>query len=166
MSFEDTFGVTIPFGISACVVPTADSINCDEVDEITGYRMSQLADKYNKAEIVPGYSGWIFTAPKIGKYSADGFFPSVEECLIWCAENEVDPPEFAFCCDSDVPHFIDYDELVQEQVFIDSFEEAWEHVGDEAESEFRNAIDKFNEHISKILTYSPDFTRKVRVKPL
>ena len=113
---------------------------------------------------VLNYDKWIYTNPEIGDNG--GFFESVPACQSWCSSNGVGAPEFAFCCHSKIPQLLDYDELIGEQVFVDSFDDARDWVGLDVENAFRDAIDKFNEHVSKIVTHYADKSRKVRVKPL
>lgn len=133
-------------------------------DIISKAREFALEGDIKYAEEVSDYTGWICASDEIG--SNNGFFESVADLRHWCQYNGVEIPEFAFCCYSEIPQLLDYDELLDEQVFVDSFEDARDWVGLEAGNAFRDAIDKFNEHVSSILTYYADKRKKVRVRPL
>ncbi len=110
------------------------------------------------AAIAEGYDGWLY----LSGYGKDGFSSSIADLREWCADNACEVPPFAFACDSEPPQTVDYDDLV-ENAFCDSFEDAHEHVGAAEEKTFRDAIDAFNEHIAKILSWTPDFKRKVSI---
>lgn len=151
--------LTLPAAIATMSAAEIKEVHRQDIER---FRTSKLDKSFEGAILVENYDSWICTWPEIGRSSQDGYFPSVDDCREWCAENDVPVPEFAFCCNSYPPQSIDYDDIV-DNAFCDSFEEAYEHVSAKAAEEFKAAIDKFNKSISGILSYTIDFNRKVRV---
>ncbi len=110
----------------------------------------------DEAEEIKDYTGWVF----LTGYGKDGFSPSAAEMN---DEIEEGGPEFAFACTSEPPQSVWYDDII-ENAFVDSFEEASEHVGAAEAAAFQAACVAFNEHIAKILTWTPDYKHKVRLQ--
>ena len=137
--------------------------NCEECRRAENRRKE--AERLEKAEIVSGYDGWIYTDAVNG--TQDGFFESVSDLVEWCEENDGEDgeaiaiPEFAYCCNDKPPQRVDIDDVL-EQMFTDSFEDAQDHA---VETEpLRVALDTFWRANMHIVSYCPDYKRKVRVR--
>lgn len=111
---------------------------------------------------IDGYSDWVFVD---GLGHKDGFFESLDDLSEWLDE-EHDPeemgprPEWAFVCNSQPPQRVDIGDII-EQTFSDSFEEADEHAVQTEPLEA--ALDAFWEANKHIVSWTPDYKKKIRV---
>lgn len=122
------------------------------------------AKRLEDAQEIPSadFSDWVYCD---GYGHKDGFFESLEDLVEWLDENhdpeEMGPrPAWAFACDSQPPQSVDIGDVL-EDMFSDSFEEADEQaVEEDALSIALNAFWEANKHI---VSWSPDYRRKIRV---
>ncbi len=127
-------------------------------------RKAEMKRRLDDAELVEGYEGWVWS-PSLGGRN-DGFFDGIGDLIDFCEENDDDEeapitiPEFVFCCEDSPPQRVEIGDVL-EQMFADSFEDTQDQA--DGEHELTVALDTFwrkNEHI---VSYSPDYKRKVRI---
>lgn len=151
--------------ICACGKPTGSryTSQCDacrkEADRLSDEK------RLDAAEEIPSesYEDWVFVD---GIGHKGGFFESLDELEEWLDENhdseESGPlPEWAYACTSHPPQRVDISDVV-EQMFTDSFEDADEQAT--GEDELAAALDAFWELNKSLVSWTPDYTKKVRVK--
>lgn len=116
-----------------------------------------------KAELVAEYDGPVYCeAAGHGSYG-DGYFADVEEVAdAWeCDHTEIDPvPEFVYCCESTQVACLDLDNILE-----NACEEAHEDARDSLHgiTELYAAVDAFNKLNEGVISWSPDYKRKVAV---
>lgn len=123
-------------------------------------RRQQALDQ--AVEIV-GYEGYVFLD---GAGSHDGYFQSMDELLEWAEDSDGDDepelnlPEFVHTCIERPFRVVDVSHIV-ERFSADSFEEIDEHLI--GLNELEAALDAFNAANRHLVSYDPDYRRKVRV---
>lgn len=120
-------------------------------------------EKLAKAELVTDYDGYIYTGEVTGLQ--DGYFESVQALIDEVEDGDEDGPRlpaFAFCCNSEPPKKIDADDVIKD-TFSDSCEDAADNVAYLYRQELQVALDKFYESVRWIVSFTPDYRRKVAV---
>lgn len=128
-------------------------------------RREQTDLKLATATLVEDYDGFVYSHVYDGR--RDGFFETADSLSEQCADDwdyekdaAIIAPEFAFCCTSRPPQRHDIGDVL-EQMFCDSFEDAADFA---VETEpLERALDAFWEANKGVVSYEPDYTRKVRV---
>lgn len=110
---------------------------------------------YEKAEkLTPKqYDGWVYSD---GLGYNEGYFDSTDALLEWCEDEEVEVPEFAFCC-TEERHLLDIDSAI-ESMLEEAYEDARDYLKDE--QELYDFVKKWNAK-QNIISYYPDYKRVV-----
>lgn len=117
------------------------------------------------------YEGWLYVPDSIDRQEGpkDGYVParyfeSLEDLLAFFAmpRNKAYKPKLVYGCEPFPPQFLDADEII-ENCFVDSFEEAEEHVPDVARRAFEQACDDFNDVIEGIVSWRQDSKQVFRL---
>lgn len=113
---------------------------------------------YNKAEkLTPDqYDGWI---QRDGYGYNEGYFKSVDALVEWCEDEDIDLPDWVFCCEG-TKHELDIDNAI-ENMLEDAFEDARDHLVDE--KELFDFVKRWNAK-QNIISYYPDYKRVVVLK--
>ena len=113
------------------------------------------AERIEQAVLVEGYDGMLFAAGIGGEY-----FESAEQVAEGAEILGLPVPEFAYCCE-DVDVRLHADRII-EDLCEDLFEDAEDQL--HRVDEFTAAVDAFNTVNSGMECWTPDYTRKVRVR--
>lgn len=121
-------------------------------------RRKRELERLEKAQIVEqGPGPW---------YSIDGFgrdgyiFDDIEEVLYEEVENDDDWPEWVLCCELIEPNWLDVSDIV-ERFASDMYEDAYGDVF--VPHSLSAAVKDFNKANASMVSYSPDWGRKVKV---
>lgn len=150
--------------------------SCDRCNNCyPAYRQKEDAKRRAKhlagAALVKDYAGAVFwdgTPGDVARASSyfssgdnDGFFIDMDDLLnaIEEADEPVDRPEFVFCC-TERPFHLNLSSAI-ESACDDMHEGAMDDI--DGVEELQVAVDAFNERNKGVVSYGPDFSRKVRV---
>jgi hypothetical protein len=161
-----------------CVAPTEDlagkccqNYHCQVCGKDTGERgwlvcnacrcrgeEVKEASRFARAEKLSQWDGWIY-AEGVG----DEYFDCVETMLEACDSDGLDAPEYVWACKEN--HFIqgavsDITERVADEAY-----EGFDPDGLEGLDELKDAIEKFNKANKDVVSYSPDYTKALVLKP-
>ena len=124
-------------------------------------RHADELQRLEDAELVEDYKGPVYFHQGWGQ---DGFvFDDVEEILADNVEHPDEWPEFAFCCKEHPFPAADESEIV-ERCAESMFEDAYDYI--EVPKSLVEGIKEFNELNKHILSYDPDYKRKVKLPPM
>lgn len=118
------------------------------------------AKRLESAEEVEAHDGWVYAE---GWGPQDGYFASAEEAedYIWDThEDGCELPQWAFCCTSSPPPKLDIEDVAQRWE-----DNGYEGIGDDLSGvkELQKALDKFWEQNKHLVSWTPDYSRKVRL---
>lgn len=125
--------------------------------ELRGLERAELVEDYDGPVECEGYGHGSF---------GDGYFANIDELAEHLDDMEgeagFERPEFAYCCESKKVINLDPDDIIYSAT-EDAFEEADEHlIGTD---EFKAACHAFNLANEGVLSYYPDYKRKVAIPP-
>jgi hypothetical protein len=125
-------------------------------------REEREAANLERAELVEGYTGPVYTDAVSSGGWGDGYFESAEDLSDYLANDELPQVEFAFCCTPTLrgPAIDDASDLV-----ANGCEESYEGMEESVEGveELQAAIDAFRTKNAHLVSYMPDYKRKVRI---
>lgn len=134
-------------------------------------RTERDAERLEKAGLLEDYDGPVY-ADGYGHGSyGDGYFADVAEFIDhfesrYSVDESADWPEFVYCCTATPVAGLDLDSILASHC-EDAFEDAFEDARDSLTGveELQIAVNTFNARNANVLSYSPDYSRKVAVKP-
>ena len=126
---------------------------CDDCHNVERARVER--ERFDKAEKLTEWTGWVYCE---GLGFRDGFFESIAEL-----SDEEGLPEYVWTCTPD--HFVHADVSDITERIADQAYEDWDPDELNGLEELRAALDKFNEANKDAISYSPDYTKAVLLKP-
>jgi hypothetical protein len=117
-------------------------------------------ERLNKAEVVQDHEGWIYSD---GYGSRDGYFEDIYDLIEYLEDNEIPEnqwPEWVYVCTEELPCRLDVDDVCQ--TWIDN---GYEDIDDsiQGKKELQEALNKFWEQNKQLVSYTPDYSKKIAV---
>jgi len=138
---------------------------CNDCDNTERARIER--ERFDKAEKLTEWIGWVYCE---GLGFRDGFFESITELFDALADEESGLPEYVWTwpeyvwtCTPD--RFVHADVSDITDRMADQAYEDWDPADLNGLEELKAALDKFNEANKDAISYSPDYTKAVLLKP-
>jgi len=117
-------------------------------------------ERFEKAEKLATWGGWVYSE---GLGYNEGFFPSIEDLLDYCLDEEVFP-EYVWACKPNHFAVLDADSILQQMEESGEAYEDFERENLNGIEELKVAVEKFNEANANnpaAVAYEPDYTKAV-----
>lgn len=126
-------------------------------------RTEREAARLDKAELVSDYDGPVYADGYGGGSYGEAYFADIDE-FAEAAEDALEEgvhlPDFVHCCKSRPVAGLDLGRILESHC-EDAFEDAFDHLN--GVDELQTAVDAFNTLNAGVLSWEPDYSRKVRV---
>lgn len=124
-------------------------------------RIAIEQETFEKAVKLTEWDGWVY---REGFGFQDGFFSSIDELAVFCLEDGVDLPSYAWTCTSKRLVELNIDDILQGVLDDIQDPSSPDRMGFDGIADIRKAIEVFNKANKHLLTYDPDFTACVLLK--